>query len=72
MRTREIDVAKAIRLLDEGRSYAEIGRILAAEIGRRSAFQPSSVCHAIRNLDRGATSQDAPSNCPSPARSLPT
>ena len=67
MRTREIDPVAAIRLLNEGRSYAEIGRILAAEIGRRSAFH-RSVCHAIRAHDREATSQDAPRNCPDPAR----
>ena len=72
MRTRELDVEKAIRLLDERRSWREIGCILAAEIGRRSPFQGNSVCHAVRNYDRRATTGDAATTPPSPARSAAT
>jgi hypothetical protein len=53
VRTRELDVVKAIRLHNEGRSWHEIGVMLAAEIHRRSAFQARSVTRAVRNNDLG-------------------
>jgi hypothetical protein len=52
VRTRELDVVKAIRLHNEGRSYREIGVILAAERQRRSPFHAHSVSLAVRAYDR--------------------
>jgi hypothetical protein len=52
VRTREIDPLKAIRLSEEGRSWREIGVILAAEIKRRTPFQSLSVSRAVRAHDR--------------------
>jgi hypothetical protein len=52
VRTRELDVAKAISLHNEGRSWREIGVILAAEIHRRTPFHAHSVSLAVRTYDR--------------------
>lgn len=52
MKTRQIDPVEAIRLYEEGRSWAEIGRILAEKTGRRSPFHGFSVIRAVRRYDR--------------------
>lgn len=68
MRTRELDPAEAARLYDEGRSWAEIGRILAEQRGRRSPFQAVNVQRVVRAYRRATTSAEA--NIPhAPARS---
>jgi hypothetical protein len=52
MRTRELDPVRAISLRNEGRSWREIGVILAGEIKRRSPFEPRSVTRAIKHYER--------------------
>lgn len=43
-----IDVERAHTLKAAGMTRAEIGRLLAAEIGRRVPFRPESISHALR------------------------
>jgi hypothetical protein len=52
VRTRELDPVRAVRLCEEGRSWREIGVILAAEIHRRSPFHARSVRDVVRAYDR--------------------
>jgi len=54
MKTREIDPLAAITLYNEGRSWAEIGRILALRTGRPTPFWSRSVVRAVRAHDRAA------------------
>lgn len=44
-----LDVERAKVLRAQGKGLAEVGRILAKEIGRRSPFTSSGVAHAIKN-----------------------
>lgn len=55
MKLREIDPVEAIRLYDEGRSWAEVGRILAERRSRRSPFWGATVLRVV-NAYRRATS----------------
>lgn len=67
MRTRELDPAEAARLYDEGRSWAEIGRILAEKRGRRSPFQGVNVQRVVRAYRRmEPQSSTAVATAPSP------
>lgn len=47
-----IDPAEAIRLYDEGRSWNEVGRIIAQLNQRRSPYQGEYVRRVVRTHDR--------------------
>lgn len=50
-----LDPVEAARLYDEGRSWHEVGRIIALLNQRKTPYQGEYVRRTVRNHDRGLT-----------------